>query len=118
VTDYYDRYIDAYNSPAKLGLTVVAEVELSEPYYSFDIAMVWYHLERDAFYVAQDSGCSCPSPFEDYTSLDQLTGPMNRHEVAAWLQTWIRSENSELYHFADNPDNVVAAIEKVMGYRR
>jgi hypothetical protein len=116
---YQEYYTDPYNTPNKFGLIPVAEVELSEPDYSFDIAMVWYHFERDAFYVAQDSGCSCPSPFQDYNNLDKLTGPLTRHEAADWLKGFIRDEDDEgwNYHYAEDPTKVVAGIEKVMGYR-
>lgn len=116
---YQEYYTDPYNTPNKFGLIPVAEVELSEPDYSFDIAMVWYHFERDTFYVAHDSGCSCPSPFERYTELDELTGPLTRHEVADWLKSFIREEGAEgwLVFYADDPGKVVDAIEKVLNYR-
>lgn len=63
---------DVYYQPEKFGLVPVAELELSEPDYSFDLVMVWEHTETGQLYVGYDSGCSCPSPFEDYTSLDKL----------------------------------------------
>lgn len=118
--DFYEEYYaDAYYVPHKLGLEVVAEVELSEPCYSFDIAMVWWHFETDAFYVARDSGCSCPSPFEDFTSLEKLNGPLTRHEAADWLKGWIQTEDSpeDRWYYADDPNKVVAGIEKVMNFR-
>lgn len=62
---------DVYYNPYDFGLYPLAELELAEPDYSFDILMVWRH-EDGTLYWAQDSGCSCPSPFEDYTSLDKL----------------------------------------------
>lgn len=116
--DWYDEYYkDPYHVPHKFGLEVVAEVELSEPCYSFDIAMVWWHLETDAFYVAQDSGCSCPSPFEVYTELGDLTGPLTKHEAAEWLKDFIHTEGAEGWNYADDPAKVVAGIEKVMNFR-
>jgi len=62
---------DVYYQAEQFGLTQIGEIEWAEPDYSFDIGVVW----RDAagqLYYGRDSGCSCPSPFEDYTSLDQL----------------------------------------------
>lgn len=115
---YDDYYHDAYHNPQKLGLEVVAEVELSEPDYSFDIAMVWWHTQTNKFYVAQDSGCSCPSPFEDFTSLEKLNGPLTRHEAADWLKGWMPPEGvKEYWRYAEDPDKVVAGIEKVMNFR-
>lgn len=115
---YSEYFADAYHSPQKLGLEVVAEVELSEPCYSFDIAMVWWHFETDAFYAAQDSGCSCPSPFEACTELGDLTGPLTRHEAADWLKDFIRVDDEDSrWNVADDPNKVVAGIEKVMNFR-
>ena len=123
LNDWYNElYADAYHTPHKFGLQVVAEVELSEPCYSFDIAMVWWHFETDVFYAAQDNGCSCPSPFEDYTSLEKLNGPLTRHEAADWLKGFIQPEKEEdrtedRWWYADDPNKVVAGIEKVMNFK-
>lgn len=104
---FYDEYYnDPYHTPHKFGLTVVAEAELSEPFYSFDIAMVWYHEESKSFYVAQDSGCSCPSPFENFETLSNLTGPYDKTGVIGWLKNFS----------AEDPDQIVRAIEKVMEF--
>lgn len=61
---------DPYNQPEEFGLTPVASLEEDEP-YQFDILQVWKH-EDGTFYYASDSGCSCPSPFEDFTKLEHL----------------------------------------------
>lgn len=63
---------DVYYSPEKHDLEPFAELELSEPDYSFDILMVWRHITTGELYWMNDSGCSCPSPFEDYCSIDDL----------------------------------------------
>lgn len=74
---------DPYYQPEAFGLTTVGEVEWSEPDYSFDLTVLW----KDAagtLHWADDSGCSCPSPFEDYTTLESLeTGTF--HEFASHL---------------------------------
>lgn len=61
-----------YYSPEKFGLEVVGELEYSDAYYQFDTRVVWRHKESGQFYTARDSGCSCPTPFEDYTSIESL----------------------------------------------
>jgi hypothetical protein len=61
-----------YGQPENYGLEEVAELSLSDEPYEFDIRVVWRHEETGVLYTARDSGCSCPSPFEDYTSIDQL----------------------------------------------
>ena len=51
-----------YYDPKPLGLTVVTSGDDPDAFYSFDMFVVWTD-GKDLFY-AQDSGCSCPSPFE------------------------------------------------------
>lgn len=46
-------------------LDLVGDVELSEPDYSFHILRVWVRKRDGMLLWATDSGCSCPSPFED-----------------------------------------------------
>jgi hypothetical protein len=65
------EYGDVYYSPEKFGLTNVDEIELDNESYQFNIRAVWKHVDG-RLYTARDSGCSCPSPFENYTSLDDL----------------------------------------------
>ena len=53
-----------YYSPETYGLETVAELDLSEPNYSFDLLVVWKRLSDGQLLYGTDSGCSCPSPFE------------------------------------------------------
>lgn len=62
---------DVYYQPEKFGLTVVAEIEYSTGNYEFDTRVVWRH-SSGLLLTARDAGCSCPSPFEDYTSLEAV----------------------------------------------
>lgn len=56
-----------YDNPEKFGLLTVTEVEWYEPSYSFDTTAVLFSPETKEYWWADDSGCSCPSPFEDMT---------------------------------------------------
>lgn len=62
---------DVYYQPEKFGLSIVAEDDQGGS-YEFDKFVVWADVNRN-YYWATDSGCSCPSPFEDYTSVSDLT---------------------------------------------
>jgi len=53
-----------YYSPEKFGLEVVAELS-KDLSYEFDIYLVWKDKDGRLF-TATDSGCSCPTPFEDH----------------------------------------------------
>ncbi|SRR6266498_856505 len=64
---------DLYSQPEAFGLRVIGELNDPEACYSFRDLVVWQHEETGMIYYATDSGCSCPSPFEDFTSLDKAT---------------------------------------------
>jgi len=53
-----------YYNPEKYGLTTVAEIDYSDGCYQFDIRIVWQD-RNGKLWTARDSGCSCPSPFEN-----------------------------------------------------
>lgn len=53
-----------YDSPAKFGMEPVGEVEWSDGSYQFDLTVVWRRVCDGALFWSEDSGCSCPSPFE------------------------------------------------------
>lgn len=62
---------DVYYQPEAFDLTPVGEIEWDEESYQFFITAVWLHADGTIYY-ADDSGCSCPAPFEDFTSLSDL----------------------------------------------
>jgi len=71
-----------YYNPETYDAEIVGEVTWSEPNWDFDYTVVWR--DKDGFYrMASDSGCSCPTPFED-TRWDELER-LSAHEVAAAL---------------------------------
>lgn len=61
-----------YYDPKKCGLEKVAELDFSDGCYNFNITAVWTKAGEKKFYWADDSGCSCPSPFENYSEHEQL----------------------------------------------
>lgn len=63
---------DVYYQPGEFDLRPVGEIDYSSGSYEFDIRMVWQHVPTGTLYTMRDSGCSCPSPFEDYVSLESL----------------------------------------------
>lgn len=83
---------DVYYQAEHFGLLQIGEIQWSEPDYSFDIGVVWVDTAGTLYY-GQDSGCSCPSPFEDFTSLDDL----EKFETVAALQERLDKENEEHY---------------------
>lgn len=62
---------DVYHQPEHFGLTQIGEIDDPFGCYSFDYIVVWQHEDGRLFW-AEDSGCSCPSPFELCTALSDL----------------------------------------------
>jgi hypothetical protein len=72
-----------YYSPEKSGLEILDTVDQSRV-YEFDIFCVWRNLATGELYWDTDSGCSCPTPFDDV----ELSGPSTVAEIHAALDAW------------------------------
>ena len=68
-----------YYSPEEFGLTPFAEFEYSDGCYQFDTRVVWKD-KQGVLWTARDSGCSCPTPFEDY-HLGNIDRLINTDEI-------------------------------------
>lgn len=73
--DHNPYYNSADHEPT---LKVVHAFDAYAPDYSFDIFLVVKEIETGKVYVASDSGCSCPTPFEDHV------WPTDYTEVRSW----------------------------------
>lgn len=94
---------DIYYNPQDYGLTLLGTVDLSEPDYSFDLLAVWKG--KKGYYLATDSGCSCPTPFENYDSLEDLTGPLTASQA--------QEESKNLWNGYD-PKSFRALMEEIV----
>lgn len=96
-----DYYSNVYNSPEKHGLEIIDSMNLTDESYSFDIFAVWYHEETDRWFYGRDSGCSCPSPFEDFTSENSLSEFHTWSELAAAVDEMVGdSPLQNSYHYS------------------
>lgn len=72
-----------YYKPESFGLKIVAAMDWDDEAWQFNMTVAWMD-EEGNLYWAHDAGCSCPSPFEDYTTIDSLrTG--TTHQLFAEL---------------------------------
>lgn len=92
----YDN--NPYYSPEALGLETVDSIDFSDGNYQFDIRVVWRHIETNKFYTMRDSGCSCPCPFEDYNSIDDLD------ELTDWTELDAEIKGALEDSWGSNPD--------------
>ena len=77
--------MNIYYDPSDFGLEIVGEFDWSEPDYSFDLCVVWKE-SRGVYWIGNDAGCSCPSPFEDITDKNELDGPYNKSGLQKRLE--------------------------------
>jgi hypothetical protein len=62
---------DVYYNPEAFGLIQVAQHDFSDGNYEFDYRVIWEDKDGNLL-TARDAGCSCPSPFEDYTRIEDI----------------------------------------------
>ena len=65
--------MNVYYNPEKHELEPLLEWDYSDGKYCFDKRVVWRHKPTGKLYTARDRGCSCPSPFEDYNGVADLS---------------------------------------------
>lgn len=102
--------------PEAYGLTVVGDIQWGWASYDFDMTIVWQDADGK-LYWASDSGCSCPTPFEDFQSLEDLeTGGSFQCAKAITDRFTEFSENG--WHgeqeVADTGAQVFALLDKLM----
>lgn len=102
----YDENV--YYYPEKSGLSSLGEIEYSDAFYQFDTRVVWLHAATGRLLTARDSGCSCPTPFKDFTleTLEDIT-----HRFAAFLADEYKEELKG-YSCHANREDVDALVRK------
>lgn len=100
---------DLYNQPELFDLKPVGEVSWNDESYSFDFTVVWHHKDG-SFYVATDSGCSCPAPFENFTSLSDAHHFQTADEVMEYLKDTLDKEAEQEWWVRDNAERAGAQV--------
>lgn len=96
----YDDNI--YYSPEHYGLEILGEAA-DEPDWDFNMFVVWRDKDTGVLYYASDAGCSCPSPFEDYNSKEDLTKAESIQQIHDALDEW------SSYSYSNSPE--ASAVE-------
>lgn len=106
----YDANV--YYNPAEAGFELLAEVEDRDVgSYEFDFAILLRDRETGKLYAAHDSGCSCPTPFEDVRTLGDLIEIRSVADVMGFIRG--------LEYFEPMPDAASAflrAAQEVLGW--
>ncbi len=92
---------NVYYEPEEFGLELFGALDEPDLSYEFNMVAVWRDLETNRLYFAGDSGCSCPSPFEDEGRAD-LT-PLTRTKTN-WdaFQVALNETKPWRYDYTDN----------------
>lgn len=102
--------MNIYSSPEKFGLTLIGEIDWSDGCYNFDYTVVWKREFDGKFVYGEDSGCSCPSPFDDI-GVDELVVLRKRGGLNDF-----KAHCEERQANSSNPDSAaetVALIERM-----
>jgi len=100
----YDN--NPYYSASEMGLEMV-QFERSSGSYEFDTLVFWA-TQDGQIYTAQDSGCSCPTPFEGYCAptreavLAGLERVGSVEQAEATFDGWNKNDDYNVYLTADD----------------
>lgn len=96
-----------YYDPEQFGLETVGEISWGIPCYDFDLTVVWKRKSDGVFVYAEDSGCSCPSPFED-KGIEDLT-VLRKGGGLGDFQKHCEQRNADRY--SSDPDQQAEVVE-------
>jgi len=102
--------MNIYYNPEKYNLVTVAEIEYSDHMYQFDTRVVWQDTSTRKLWTMRDSGCSCPTPFEDYSrdNIDRFSYAEIYSEVMSEVNSkWSNTTMSEGQSFLETLRNVM-----------
>lgn len=74
-----------YYAPEKCGVKLIGVLEDVGADYSFDTIIVIQDLETRQVYAAHDEGCSCPTPFENYSELSEMVHIQNIDDLKRFI---------------------------------
>jgi len=61
-----------YSYDQFVGFTKLDEIEWDNESYEFNLTGIWVRNSDGTLWTADDSGCSCPTPWENTTRLERL----------------------------------------------
>lgn len=94
--------------PQKYGFDeLLGTIELSGEAWSFNLLAVLRN--EKGYYLGTDSGCSCPSPFENHTDID-FTGPLTAYQAREEIESLVRLAKESTYFHPEDPSDLLAQI--------
>lgn len=93
-----------YYSPELCGLELFYSIDTADS-YEFDIFAIWKKLDDGTLWYDTDSGCSCPSPFDNCDHGHDLK-PITK-------ETFFNFEQCLSNHNRLSPNEFISIIKKV-----
>jgi hypothetical protein len=100
-----------YYDPNDFGLEIFEHIEDDNACYSFDDFIIWRRLEDGKLFFGQDSGCSCPSPFE-YYGVNDLTPITDLQQLEIAIDSYRGSVPEYQRCTSDRKQEVVQKVKK------
>ena len=86
-------------------------IDLADLDYEFDILGV--DIREDGIYLGTDSGCSCPSYWENYTK-DDFTGPLTVEQAREEAMSLWENTYDDTYDPRAERDVFVSALDEAL----
>jgi hypothetical protein len=94
-------------------LTFIGDIDLAEPDYSFHILRLYVRKSDGVILYGTDSGCSCPSPFEDMKVSELKETSLAR--VADMVREAAPGSDDEVDRWSGyGPAKVLASLDRLM----
>ncbi len=99
---------NVYYNPEQCGLKIIDTLDESGLSYEFNTLTIFEAIQNGKIYWAQSSGCSCPTPFEEYHFSDE-----NDHNLNEVNEQTLDSFINTVKTFPASVDERNSAIRKV-----
>lgn len=101
-----------YYGPEEYGLEIVEALQDPRASYSFDMFVIWIKPKTGTLYYSADNGCSCPSPYEDIHSIEELTELKDMKAFENDLRSWAKP-----YYDAQSLQNIIDKVRVVKQFK-
>lgn len=99
---------NVYYNPEECGLKIVGSLDEADLSYEFNTLIVLESNQNGKLYWATSSGCSCPTPFEEYHFRND-----DEHNLSVLNEETLDNFLSAVKSFPISPDEKQSLIRKV-----
>ena len=89
-------------------------IQLSLEQYEYDYIGIW--VTTEGYFLGTDSGCSCPTPWENHTE-DDLTGPLTYDQMLEEVYSLVEAvgrKASDLAKLTKRAQEALAGPQRLM----